>query len=129
MDKNELRLWYFVQLKDIFCFYIISYITISYITSVYRSYGTTRPRWVVTISIAIVVHIAQIVIVQITVVVDIARSEIDVARVHIHKARSQPTNMPYIDLLEFFHAKTYLIILSIFSPNFKYLFPLTIFLS
>ena len=55
---------------DIVCFYIISYVIIKYITSVYRSYGTNAKCIVV-----VVVHIAVVRIHVINVVAVVSRGK------------------------------------------------------
>lgn len=107
-------------LKDIYCFYIISYINIIYITTVYRSYGTHGNRfWIVIIIEVIRVRVTQVFIIAVDIaLVNRCHIEIRIARVHVHRTRSDyPTYMPYKD---FPQPAIYFEISSIFSPNLKY---------
>lgn len=109
---------------DIVCFYIISYTTISCITTVYRIYGaetigrvvrrTTRIEQVVTVKVS-TTHIAQAEVSISRVTFDIAGSQPNPI---LEKTVTAPTTMPYT-AIDFFHPIKYFMILSIVSPNFK----------
>ena len=83
------------------CFYIISYASITYITTVYRSYGANTKAVVILVHVAIRVRVEHVVGTSINhsaFIIDSSRPEVSIVRVRIDSRRRKPlpSTMPYL---------------------------------